>query len=504
MSPTEEKQKEGNEAADEEVEECGDNVDYAAKIKELDKVIQAAFIDFNAQEATEEKKEEYFRKRNALYSQRKYYRRKLKITALLREQKSLELKNSEVKVENKLLETVLAWATEQVHMHESRASASPIGIIQHGTTSNSLLLKSNALLGQPVAQQANIHQLNNNTYQPDAKLPAFLHFPSQAGLPAPHNAGQGRNMQNMAETLFPSVCQANGASQPDVSTTMFQFERLAAAMPNATMPPQASGAQAPDMIALVSLLLGNTVLPNHSTPSFASQGGQGLENLVLQLLMSFGAATNNTGTHQMTLNHPNNNGAHLATINHPNNTGAHQGALNHPNSTGAHQVTVNPGIPNSGDFNILGALGLTNLQEALNTPLGQLLLQTQKRKSPYAAPPSFPQEAQSVRPAEESNKRQRGVPDNSALTNMLIALNGLQKNQLAPPPDVDTCQQSSGLPQQSTLPSPPVQQCPILQDFRSANSQPAPQFHLASPPNEQPPTEESLQASIQALLRKFT
>ena len=101
------------------------NEDYAAKIAELDKVIEASVNEYNSRSSTREEKEEFLRKRNALYSQRKYYRKKLKVDNLIAERDSLEQKNAALRTENGVLEKTLTWATHQVQLQELKSVLVP-------------------------------------------------------------------------------------------------------------------------------------------------------------------------------------------------------------------------------------------------------------------------------------------------------------------------------------------------------------------------------------------
>ena len=102
-------------------EEC------ASKIEELDEVIDAIVTDANSRVLSSAEKREYLRKRNALYSQRKYYRKKLKMHQLTTEKASLEKKNALINIENALLENAIAWANKQVELHENQVSTSTSG-----------------------------------------------------------------------------------------------------------------------------------------------------------------------------------------------------------------------------------------------------------------------------------------------------------------------------------------------------------------------------------------
>jgi len=156
-------------------EDGSESEDYAEKIKELDKTIQDAFIQFNSQRGeVKETKEEYFRKRNALYSQRKYYRKKLATRNLYEDRKALREINAELKAQNESLEKLHAWATEQVALIEGRPSRTAASSTQNvdqmlGSTSqtandiiNSLTLASIAR-NQP---QNNSFPLNSTPQNP--------------------------------------------------------------------------------------------------------------------------------------------------------------------------------------------------------------------------------------------------------------------------------------------------------------------------------------------------
>ena len=149
-------------------EEC------TSKIGELDEVIDAIVTDANSRVLSNAEKREYLRKRNALYSQRKYYRKKLKKHQLTAEKASLEQKNVHIKIENALLENAIAWANKQVELHENEASTSVCSSAKsyslltcdqsYKPSSSSIdqLLKSALLRGALLEQTAETHRTHSS------------------------------------------------------------------------------------------------------------------------------------------------------------------------------------------------------------------------------------------------------------------------------------------------------------------------------------------------------
>jgi hypothetical protein len=116
-----------NDQADnnEELSEDGnDKVDYAKKIQAVDLAIKDALRLFKGCGKTEKAREDYIRKRNALYAQRKYYKKKLLVNELLQQKRVLEEKNAAVRADNQNLEDILSKATEYVRFLETIASSS--------------------------------------------------------------------------------------------------------------------------------------------------------------------------------------------------------------------------------------------------------------------------------------------------------------------------------------------------------------------------------------------
>jgi len=109
-----------DEIIDETNEECtttgtGESDDYASKVRELDKELQAALKEFSShQEQTETIKMDYFRKRNALYSQRKYYRMKYGLAYLSKKKRKLQKSKEELKAEHKRLKTLISIANSVI------------------------------------------------------------------------------------------------------------------------------------------------------------------------------------------------------------------------------------------------------------------------------------------------------------------------------------------------------------------------------------------------------
>jgi hypothetical protein len=89
------------------------------KILELDREIKESLRLSKEGEQSQKAIEEYHKKRNAFYSQRKYYKKKYLMSQLLEDQKFLEEKNAAMRAENEQLESILSWATKQAQLLES-------------------------------------------------------------------------------------------------------------------------------------------------------------------------------------------------------------------------------------------------------------------------------------------------------------------------------------------------------------------------------------------------
>ena len=102
---------------------------YAAKIMELDQEIEDLVGRSSLHEGKEEERNEFYRRRNALYSQRKYYRKKMRIERLETERDILIVKNANVRSQNETLERMVRWATETVQVYELLVTRNPAAAI---------------------------------------------------------------------------------------------------------------------------------------------------------------------------------------------------------------------------------------------------------------------------------------------------------------------------------------------------------------------------------------
>jgi len=88
---------------------CTLEVEHFQRIAEIDVDIKRALGEYRSGPVS---REDYVRKRNALYAQRKYYKRKIKIGRLERQAEAIRTKNDKARRENEDLETILKWLEE--------------------------------------------------------------------------------------------------------------------------------------------------------------------------------------------------------------------------------------------------------------------------------------------------------------------------------------------------------------------------------------------------------
>lgn len=109
---------------------------YEAKIKVLSKLIDDLVGRSSLVGETEEERNEFSRKRNALYSQRKYYRKKICIEELEKRRDHLIAMNANVREQNEVLEQTLNWAVERVNDFEILGARSPATAASSGSDSS--------------------------------------------------------------------------------------------------------------------------------------------------------------------------------------------------------------------------------------------------------------------------------------------------------------------------------------------------------------------------------
>lgn len=90
------------------VDEC------TQRIRDLDGHIKQALREYQGSNRSPADRQNYIRKRNALYSQRKYHNQKLTMSKLDREIQGIKAVNTALSTQNKHLEQYLVWATAQI------------------------------------------------------------------------------------------------------------------------------------------------------------------------------------------------------------------------------------------------------------------------------------------------------------------------------------------------------------------------------------------------------
>jgi len=89
-----------------------------ARILKLDAAIKQALIKWQKSDGSKKSRLEYIRKRNSLYSQRKYHKKLLTIKQLRKEKRGLVKANSLIEEENTHLEAMLANAKDLILLNE--------------------------------------------------------------------------------------------------------------------------------------------------------------------------------------------------------------------------------------------------------------------------------------------------------------------------------------------------------------------------------------------------
>lgn len=145
---------------------CDAGQDFQSKVIELDRQICQASCEYNAREATAEERAEYYKRRNALYSQRKYYKRKIRQEGLFSEKQRLEEKNNTLRDENKALESALAWAKAQVAQYEQS-----IRCTNNSTNNEQSSLILSLLQKLQRASVETPQQIQNIAFNPPIQLP---------------------------------------------------------------------------------------------------------------------------------------------------------------------------------------------------------------------------------------------------------------------------------------------------------------------------------------------
>lgn len=96
---------------------------YQAKIAKLDREIQNALKEYRKSTKTSGERDEYCKRRNAMYSRRKYYKRKYLANEFLRDKRFLQERNAALKAENTTLETLLKLAQEQARYYDEHSNS---------------------------------------------------------------------------------------------------------------------------------------------------------------------------------------------------------------------------------------------------------------------------------------------------------------------------------------------------------------------------------------------
>lgn len=93
---------------------------YKARVIKLDEQIKIALTEFRMSSRTADQRDAYHRQRNAMYSRRKYYKRKYLTHEFERDKKYLQERNAALRANNKTLETLLCLAEDQVKYYNAR------------------------------------------------------------------------------------------------------------------------------------------------------------------------------------------------------------------------------------------------------------------------------------------------------------------------------------------------------------------------------------------------
>ena len=89
-------------------------------LKKLDDAMKVHPAEIFDRGSTEKERTDFNRKRNAVYSKRKYYRKKLKVESLMSSKERLATENSTLKLENRRLESLYEKARQEVLSIETR------------------------------------------------------------------------------------------------------------------------------------------------------------------------------------------------------------------------------------------------------------------------------------------------------------------------------------------------------------------------------------------------
>jgi len=147
-----------------------DEEDYSARLQQLDTDIDNALANWKKCSQTDKERLQYERRRNALYSQRKYYKKKVMVKALQGQMAKLESKNRQVQAQNESLEALLSWAKLQVERYELDAQSTLATLAPLSTRAPESLLSRGPLLGT-VVPGASLDRIASLKRQLDYSLP---------------------------------------------------------------------------------------------------------------------------------------------------------------------------------------------------------------------------------------------------------------------------------------------------------------------------------------------
>lgn len=221
-----------------------DNTECASRILELDREIESSLRQYQRSAKTNELTKEYHRRRNALYSQRKYYKKKYLMNDFRRDKKALEDKNAALRQANKELEGLLGQARDIVGKYERSELQTNYhgsgGTPAHQSASSSIPRLANIPSSSQIPVDFAAHQLHNHSYMQRIPIADFASdvgriqprifvapYPMQPIHTTVHQDNQaGRDYVTQVVRSAPNVARVNGIGQGQNSAGMLRTVRI--------------------------------------------------------------------------------------------------------------------------------------------------------------------------------------------------------------------------------------------------------------------------------------